>query len=109
MACGWRALQNPKYVPAKVTNTLPIHFDKSGVLLKTPLQHTCICSSSKKTQLPCAYALGKCDFNGTTISPFGLLVHYNFGLSVVLVQILFKSLSCVLLGELLRDTEALPA
>lgn len=51
MACGWWALQfitSPKYVPAQVTDKLPIHFDKSKMLLKIPSQHTCVCSSSKK-------------------------------------------------------------
>lgn len=60
MACGWWALQfitSPKYVPAQVTNKLPIHFDKSKMLLKIPLQHTCVRSSSKKDIVKRVYML----------------------------------------------------
>lgn len=75
MACGWWALQKRllgslPQVLAKVTNRLPVYFDKSEVL-----------SSKNRHIYPNSHAYGKYNFNKTAVWTLGLLVHYHFGLS----------------------------
>jgi len=93
-----RFITSSKYVPARVTNRLPIDFGKIGVLLEISLQQMYVRSSSKKDTLAQVYMLMA---NSILMEQqFDHLVHYHFGLSAVLVQFLSISWSCGVLEGL---------